>query len=227
MRTAARSITGAAGLVFTAIGVGAVLRVGPNHEYAAPCHAIAAARSGDKIEIEAEGFMPGCLAWATDGLAIVGVNGRPKLEAAGRSAQDKAIWVISGNNTTVENIEFTGAAVPNHNGAGIRQEGANLVVRRCYFHHNEEGILTGSNPSSKILIENSEFAENGYPDGLSHNMYIGQIAEFTLQYSYSHSAIAGHLVKSRAIRNFSLYNRLTGELGTSSYELRSSKRRHS
>jgi len=29
--------------------------------------------------------------------------------------------VISGNNTTVENIEFTGAVVPNHNGAAIRQ----------------------------------------------------------------------------------------------------------
>jgi len=48
--------------------------------------------------------------------------------------------VISGNNTTVENIEFTGAIVPNHNGAAIRQKGANLTVQKCYMHGNEEGI---------------------------------------------------------------------------------------
>jgi len=29
--------------------------------------------------------------------------------------------VVSGNNTTMENIEFTGAVVPNHNGVAIRQ----------------------------------------------------------------------------------------------------------
>jgi hypothetical protein len=54
----------------------------------------------------------------------------------------KGIWVISGNDTVVENIEFSGAAVPDANGAGIRFEGVNLTVRNCYFHHNQNGILT-------------------------------------------------------------------------------------
>ncbi len=204
----------------TACANGALLRVGPNYEYTTPCQAIAVAQDGDRIEIDAAGTYRGDVCgWKTNHLTLVGVNGRPRIDAGGMNAQGKAIWVISGNDTTVENLEFTGEAVPSHNGAGIRQEGTNLVVRLCYFHDNQEGILTGSDPASKILIENTEFAENGYSDGQSHNMYIGRIAEFTLQYGYSHSSISGHLVKSRALRNFILYNRLTGETGSSSYEL--------
>ncbi len=199
---------------------GALLRVGPNYEYTTPCQAIAAAQDGDRIEIDAAGtYLGDVCGWKTNNLTLVGVNGRPRIDAGHRSAQGKAIWVISGNNTTIENLEFTGEAVPDHNGAGIRQEGTNLVVRLCYFHDNQEGILTGSDPSSKILIESTEFGDNGYSDGLSHNIYIGRIAEFTLRYSYSHDSISGHLVKSRASRNFILYNRLTGETGSSSYEL--------
>jgi len=206
--------------LFACCASAAVLHVGPNERYATPCQAIAAAAAGDTIQVDASGtYTSDVCGWTTDGLTIVGVKGRPKIDAAGRSAGDKAIWVISGNDTTVENIEFTGATVPNHNGAAIRQEGANLTMRGCYIHGNEEGILAGDNSSSQILIENTEFSENGYSDGMSHNIYVNHIARFTLQYSYSHDAISGHLVKSRAAQNFILYNRLTGESGTSSYEL--------
>ena len=66
-----------------------------------------------------------------------------KLDAAGQASQGKAIWVIQGDDTTVESVVFTGAAVVDKNGAGIRQEGKNLTVRRCYFHDNEDGILAG------------------------------------------------------------------------------------
>jgi len=200
--------------------IGAVLRVGPGQEYTTPCSAIMAASEGDRIQIDASGDYGGDVCgWTTNGLTIVGVNGRPKIDARGRNAGGKAIWVIAGNNTTVENIEFSGAVVPSHNGAAIRQEGANLTVHGCYIHDNEEGILAGDSPSSKILIETTEFADNGYHDGQSHNIYINHIAQFTLRFSYSHDAISGHLVKSRAFQNFILYNRLSGESGTSSYEL--------
>lgn len=149
-------------VVFAAYASGAVLRVGPNHEYATSCEAINSAKTGDRIEIDAAGTYRGDVcAWITNDLTLVGVNGRPRIEAAGQSAQDRAIWVISGANTTIDNIEFTGTAVPSHNGAGILQKGTNLTVRNCYFHHNEEGILAGSDPASTILVENTEFAENG------------------------------------------------------------------
>ena len=97
-------------------------------------------------------------AWSTDHLTIVGVHGRAHLEAAGQSSEGKAIWVIAGNDTTIENIEFSGARVPDQNGAGIRQEGENLLLEHCYFHDNQEGILAADNPASSIVIDSSVFA---------------------------------------------------------------------
>ena len=158
-------------------------------------------------------------AWSTNGLTIVGVHGRAHIDAAGQSSEGKAIWVIAGNNTTIENIEFSGARVPDQNGAGIRQEGANLLVEHCYFHDNQEGILAADNPASSIVIDSSVFARNGAGDGFSHNIYIDHVRSFTLRYSYSTDARVGHLLKSRALRNYILYDRLTGERGTDSYEL--------
>ena len=91
-------------------------------------------------------------------------------------------------------------------------------IRGCYFHHNENGILTGANQDSEILIEHSEFASNGAGDGYSHNMYIGIIAKFTLRFSYAHNPKIGHQVKSRARTNYIIFNRLMDEReGTSSY----------
>jgi hypothetical protein len=207
-------------LMFAVCANAAVLRVGPGQQYLTPCDAIHAAAAGDTIQIDAAGNYDGDVCgWTTNDLTIVGGNGRPRIDAAGESFRGRATWMISGNNTTVENIEFTGAKGPDQNGAAIWQLGANLTIRKCYIHGNEDGILAGDNPTSHIVIENTEFAENGYGDGQSHNIYINHIARFTLRFSYSHDAISGHLVKSRAVENFILYNRLTGESGTSSLEL--------
>jgi hypothetical protein len=118
---------------------------------------------------------------------------------------------------------LSGAAVPDLNGAGIRLEGANLKLEDCYIHDNEMGILTRDNKLSNITIYSSEFANNKQvkPNSpkISHNIYIGKVNSFTLRYSYSHAASIGHLVKSRAMKNNILYNRLTEEEGTGSYEL--------
>jgi hypothetical protein len=199
--------------------VAAVLSVGPGQPYARPCQAFAAARDGDVIEIDASGNYDGdvCVIYRNN-LTIRGVNGRARIDAAGKYAQGKGIWVVAGDNTVVENIEFSGAKVPDRNGAGIRLDSGNLTVRNCVFHHNETGILGGF--YGKVLIEHSEFYDNGYGDGQSHNIYLNAgVAEFTLRYSASRRAIAGHLVKSRAAKNFILYNRLTQETGTGSYEI--------
>jgi Right handed beta helix region len=198
-----------------------VLEVGPGHRYAEPCQAITAARPGDLIEIDARRnpYRGDVCAWSTNHLTIIGIHGRAHLEAAGRSSEGKAIWVIAGNDTRIDDVEFSGARVPDQNGAGIRQEGANLLLEHCYFHDNQEGILAADNPASSIAIDSSVFARNGAGDGYSHNIYINHVRSFTLRYSYSTDARVGHLVKSRALRNYILYDRLTGERGTDSYEL--------
>ncbi|HEY3448989.1 MAG TPA: right-handed parallel beta-helix repeat-containing protein [Myxococcales bacterium] len=210
-------------LVLAAPARANTLQVGPGKTYAKPCAAFAAANAGDTVEIDAAGngtYDGDVCAFNKNDLTIRGVNGRARIDAAGQNSQGKAIWVIQGSSTVVENVELSGCAVADKNGAGIRQEGPNLTVRGCYFHDNENGILTGANAQSEILIETSEFANNGAGDGYSHNMYIGHVGKFTLRYSYSHHAKIGHLVKSRAAQNFILYNKLIDAAdGTASYEL--------
>ncbi len=185
-----------------------------------PSIAAQLAKDGDTVEIDAGQYEKDAAVWKQNNLTIRAVIGRAHLKANGVSAEDKAIWVIKGNNVTVENIEFSGAAVPHRNGAGIRIEGANLTIRNCYFHDNENGVLSGANPNSDIVIESSEFARNGDGTGQTHNMYIGAVRSFTLRYSYTHHARVGHNVKSRAARNEILYNRIMDEAtGKSSYDI--------
>jgi hypothetical protein len=195
------------------------LQVGPESGYKTPCQAFKDAHDGDTVEINASGNYSGDVCRiSANNLTIRGVKGRPRIDAASRDCEGKAIWVIGGNNTVIENIELSGCKVRDKNGAGIRQEGANLTLRNCYFHDNEDGILSGVNPASKILIENSEFFHNGIGNGQTHNIYIGNIQKFTMRFCYSHQSPGGQLVKSRAVENNILYNRLTDEEG-SNYKL--------
>jgi hypothetical protein len=196
------------------------LKVGPGRLLTTPGAAAVVAQDGDIVEIDAGLYVGDVAVWDQTNLTLRGVGGLAHLDAGGVDAQGKAIWVIKGDNTLIENIEFSGATVPDENGAGIRQEGRNLTVRKCYFHDNEEGILTDDDPSSEILIEYTEFARNGFGDGYSHNMYISNVGRFTLRYCYSHHAKIGHNVKSRARENYLLYNRIMDENdGTSSYAI--------
>lgn len=194
------------------------LRVGPGQTLQTPAAAARVAQDGDLVEIDAGDYAGDVAVWRAHQLTLRGVNGPARLNAAGKSAEQKAIWVIKGDDTVVEHIEFSGCRVPDRNGAGIRQEGANLTVRHCRFRDNENGILTGAHRASDILIEHSEFAGNGFGDGYSHNLYIGNVRRFTLRYCWSHGARTGHLVKSRASENVILCNRLDdGPDGSSSY----------
>lgn len=208
-----------AGSLTTGIAAAAVRSVGAGKAYDKPCAAFAAAADGDVIEIDAGSYDGDVCAITKSNLTIRGKGGRAKIGAAGKSSGGKAIWVVQGNDTVIEDVELSGCTVADKNGAGIRQEGRGLTVRRAYFHDNENGILTGANPDSVIVVEDSEFGNNGAGDGYSHNMYIGEIKSFTLRGSYSHHAKVGHLVKSRALENRILYNRLTDETGTASYEI--------
>jgi len=206
-------------LLLAGAASGAVRSVGPGQPYAKPCQALAAAQDGDVIEIDAAGNYDGDVCAITrNNLTIRGINGRARIDAAGQYAWGKGIWVVAGDNITIENIEFSGAKVPDRNGAGIRIDKGNLTVRNCVFHHNENGILGGF--YGKVVVEHSEFYDNGYGDGQSHNIYINSgVAEFTLRFSASRRARVGHLVKSRASANYILYNRLTQEDGSGSYEI--------
>lgn len=208
-------------LAVCAAGAGAAeLTVGPGKTYAKPSLAAAVAQDGDTIRIDAGTYSGDVCAWNADNLVITGVGGRPHLVADGHHAMGKGIWVFAGDNITVEDIEFSGAAVPDRNGAGIRLDGSGMTVRRCYFHGNENGILTNAGATSDVLIEDSEFAANGAGDGYSHNLYIGHVRTLTFRGNHSHGAKIGHCLKSRAATNRIIANRIMDEgAGTGSYTL--------
>ncbi|MCF6210130.1 MAG: right-handed parallel beta-helix repeat-containing protein [Gammaproteobacteria bacterium] len=209
------------GLCICSSSLAALIQVGPGKEFVSPSVAAEFAVDGDVVEIDATGHYDGDVAvWRQNNLTIKGVNGRPHIRGTGRHAEGKALWVIKGSNITVENIEFSGAVVPDHNGAGIRHEGRGLTIRYCYFHHNENGLLSSSDSKSRILIEYSEFSHNGYGKGRTHNIYIGRIEHFILRYSYIHHAKIGHNVKSRAKETQIISNRIMDESdGSSSYAI--------
>ncbi|MGB1205484.1 MAG: hypothetical protein ACPG5B_07560 [Chitinophagales bacterium] len=193
--------------------------VGASQTYASPnaLYNADVVEDGDTIEIQGGTYsgQAALAVWHESDLLIRGVNGKPHLQANGQYIWGKGIWVLRGYDTTVENIEFSGATVPDRNGAGIRLDGTHLTVRNCYFHDNENGILTTETESNlylgNILIEFSEFGHNGYGDGYSHNLYIGRVNKLTFRFNYTHHAKIGHALKSRATYNDILYNRIMDE----------------
>ncbi len=209
-----------ASIVFLPRGYATTWTIGPGETYTMPSQVSTLVGDGDTVNIEAGVYPSDVARWQVDNLVLRGVGGVAHLESNGLSWGDKAIWVIQGNNTTVERIEFSECVVPDHNGAGIRLEGLNLTVRHCWFHHNENGILCGEYHPSTVRIEYSEFGHHGFGDGYSHNLYIGNVDSLIFRYNYSHHADVGHELKSRAWVNVVEYNRIGNEAdGTASREI--------
>lgn len=198
-----------------------IIHVGGNSPVHTISEAAALARDGDTVVIAPGDYFGDVAVWQQDRLTIrAGAGGRVRLIAAGSHAKGKGIWVIGGGKITVEDIDFSGARVPDHNGAGIRFEKGHLIVRRCSFKDNENGILTNGSGDATLEIENSEFGNNGDGSGSTHNLYVGGIRMLKVTGSYFHHAKNGHLLKSRARENHIFYNRLTDEIGgQASYEL--------
>ncbi len=199
----------------------AIIEVGPGKAYKTPSQAAKAAKDGDRVMIQAGYYLGDVAVWPQDDLRIQATGGTVYLLSNGKTAEDKAIWVIRGDRVSVTGIDFSGAHSKYLNGAGIRYEGDDLTVRHCSFHDNQMGLLSGDYPDSKMRIENSEFYRNSVDyrktARLGHNIYIGAIAQFILRDSHVHSAHIGHQVKSRAKQNLILYNRIGDESGRSSY----------
>jgi hypothetical protein len=194
--------------------------VGATQTYTMPSQVAPLVNHGDTVNIDAGIYNSNVCAWTKNNLLIRCVSGIAHLKSNGLSYADKAIWVIQGNNTTIERIEFSLCVSTASNGAGIRQEGFNLTVRNCYFHDNQNGILAGALTPCKITVEFCEFNANGAGDGFSHNLYIGKVDTLLFRYNYSHHCKIGHELKSRADVNYILYNRLSNEAsGTASREI--------
>lgn len=203
----------------------AIWQVGPTRNYTFCSQVDGLVRDGDTVLIDAATYTDDeQVTWTAHRLLIRGVGGRPVLVAGAKlennASNGKGIFVVKGNQTTIENLDFRNAKVPSRNGAGIRQEGLDLWVRHCRFVGNEMGVLAGGYiPGCTVTIEFSEFLNGGSPQnpGYQHNIYINHIDTFIFRYNFSHDAIAeGHELKSRADHTFILYNRISNFNSTDS-----------
>jgi len=197
------------------------LIVGPDGAPMGFVQALAAARDGDVIEVM-PGLYKGAVGVITQKqLTIRGLGERPVFDADGHHAEGKAIWVIRDGDITIENIEFRGARVPDANGAGIRFEKGRLLLRRCRFVDNQNGLLTANFDDAELKIVDSEFSQAVRQVGsLPHLLYIGRIARAEITGSRFHQGFEGHLIKSRARINHIAYNLIVdGPGGGASYEV--------
>ncbi|MBP7184296.1 MAG: T9SS type A sorting domain-containing protein [Saprospiraceae bacterium] len=202
-------------LFFASYAFATVWNVGPTRTYSFCSQVSTLVQNGDTIQIDFATYQNDPqVKWNKNDLYIVGIGGRPRLEAGSIIANDnvngKGIFVVSGSNVRIENIEFANASVVDHNGAGIRQEGVNLNVKGCKFIGNEMGILQGGTiPNCTIIVEYCEFLNGGSTlnPGYQHNIYINHIDTLVFRYNFCYNAIAeGHEFKSRANYNYILYN---------------------
>jgi hypothetical protein len=129
-----------------------ILEVGAGKAYPKPSAAAAVAKHGDTVAIAPAVYSGDVAVWTADNLLLMGTAEYAHIKANGANAMGKGSWVIQGDACKVRNIEFSEARVPDENGAGIRLEGNGITISDCYFHHNENGILTGGG-SGEIIIE--------------------------------------------------------------------------
>jgi Ca2+-binding RTX toxin-like protein len=203
---------------------GSTLTVGAGKQYATLAAAVAAAHDGDTIQVQA-GTYTNDFATINNKISIVGVGGMVHLVATQPIPNGKAI-LVTNTDATLTNVEFSGAQVADGNGAGIRYQGGNLTLNNCYFHNNQEGLLAADSPTGNVVVNNSEFANNGVTDpsaagyGFTHNLYVGQVGSLTINGSYFHDAAVGHEIKSRALATTIQNSRIDdGPTGTASYSI--------
>ena len=194
------------------------LNVGAGQAYATLAAAVAASRDGDIIAVQAGTYVNDFATISTN-ITIKGVGGMANFVATEAPPNGKGILVTQ-SDVTIQNLSFSGAAVADGNGAGIRYDSGNLVIIDSYFHGNQDGLLANADADGTIRIVGSEFANNGTGDGYTHNLYVGNIASLVIDDSYFHDAVIGHQIKSRAqsttITNSRIYD---GTTGTGSYSI--------
>jgi hypothetical protein len=174
-----------------------VLLVGPERSLRAPSDAAAVAEDGDVVRIDPGEYVD-CAIWRASRLVLQAPDGAAHMRD--RACAGKAIWVISGAAVTVDNITFSGASVPDQNGAGIRAEGRDLTVRDSRFFDNENGILAAPVEGSTILIEGSAFERNGKcAANCAHGVYVNGIDRLKIVDSVFREQRQGHHIKSAAL----------------------------
>lgn len=117
------------------------------------------------------------------------------------ACEGKATLVLRGRGAEIRGITFRNVAVDDGNGAGIRLEQGNLSVSQSWFADSQQGILTGDDPKSSIVIDKSTFSGLGTCEnsaGCAHSIYIGDYGLLRVTNSRFERGTGGHYLKARA-----------------------------
>lgn len=212
--------------------------VGPSKTYTVPSAVRLLVADGDSVYIDGAIYANDAVKWPKKNLKFFGlgtVSNPTVLRYTGDIPNGKGIWIFETagtcDNPYVENITFDGAQVSDANGgngAGIRMQASNLTVKNCIFKNCQNGILEGGSYSgSNVTIENSEFINNGYQGtnvtflGYEHHIYISaQTDTLLVRNCYFHDPRGeANSLKTRALRNYILYNYIDEGAGNGSWEL--------
>jgi hypothetical protein len=222
MKTRGLLLCGAACLLSSG-ALAAIRTVGTGMQYPTVSSAIAASVNGDVIQV-VSGTYTNDTATITTNITLEAIGGRVSMVATVPLANQKGILIVGTSTTapivTIDGFDFSGATTPaGNNGSGVLYQSGTLTLTHDSFHDNQDGLRGSPQAAGSILVDHCEFYHNGTSDGLGHNVYVGVIPSFTIQNSYSHDAIGGHEVKSRALNTTVLNNRLFDNAGTSSYSV--------
>lgn len=215
--------------------------IGPSQTYTLPSQIRLLVQDGDTIYIEGGVYANDATKWIKKNLTFIGLgtgSNRTILRHSGNIPNGKGIFVFETpgtcDNASIDNIVFDGAMVSDAdggNGAGIRFQATNITVTNCLFTNCQNGILEGNGnvSSSNVIIENSEFFNNGYQlqddpthSGYEHHIYIGASADTLLVKNcwFRHPRGQANSIKTRAQRNYILYNLIDEEAtGYGSWEI--------
>ncbi len=193
------------------------LVVGEGQEFKLPSDAVKAARAGDTVQLQPGEYFD-CATVPQAKLTIEGVGDASKVLITDKTCGGKALLITTGADITVRNLTLTRARVPDNNGAGIRSEGANLLVDGVRFINNQNGILSGTEGAT-IIVRNSYFERNGTCQGsCAHGIYVGHAKLLRVENSKFFDTREGHHIKSRAERTEVIGCTIDdGEDGTASY----------
>lgn len=132
---------------------------------------------------------------------VAAVPGRVVLDSV--PCEQKAALVLRGQSAEVHGIIFQNIVVPDGNGAGIRIEQGDLLVRESLFRNSQSGILSADDPNGRIRIERSTFSGLGRCDGnlsCAHSIYVNNYGALSIANVRFERGTGGHYVKSRAPR---------------------------
>ena len=195
-----------------------VLHVGDGQSFTTIASALAAAHDGDVVLVQA-GTYVNDFATVSTKVSLIGVGGMVNMVATVPPPNGKAILTVDAS-ATIQNFAFSGAKVPDANGAGIRYEGGDLTLQNCGFYDNENGVLSSPVSGGTLLVQNCDFGHNGAGNGSTHNIYVGAIKQLIIRDSRFHDAVVGHEIKSRALNTLIIGNVITdGPTGNGSYSI--------